>query len=86
MLVPRYLISSMQFRPPKYLPTLTISSIDEARIVNKILQSVDIPYIEVTLRSTVSVEAIEYIADQTDINLGIGTDLNIGQILDLTTH
>ena len=70
----------MQFKPPKYLPTLTISSIDEARLVNKILQSVDIPYIEVTLRSTVSVEAIEYIADQADINLGIGTVLNLSLI------
>ena len=83
MLVPRYLISSMQFRPPKYLPTLTISSIDEARIVNKILQSVDTPYIEVTLRSTVSIEAIDYIADQTNINLGIGTVLNTNQLLNL---
>ena len=73
----------MQFKPPKYLPTLTISSIDEARIVSKILQSVDIPYIEVTLRSNVSIEAIEYIADQTDINLGIGTVLNSNQLLNL---
>ena len=81
--MPRYLISSMQFRPPKYLPTLTISSIDEARIVNKILLSVDIPYIEVTLRSTVSIEAIEYIADKTNINLGIGTVLNTNQLLNL---
>ena len=73
----------MQFKPPKYLPTLTISSIDEARIVSKILQSVDIPYIEVTLRSNVSIEAIEYIADQTIINLGIGTVLNSNQLLNL---
>ena len=73
----------MQFKPPKYLPALTISSIDEARIVSKILQSVDIPYIEVTLRSNVSIEAIEYIADQTDINLGIGTVLNSNQLLNL---
>ena len=73
----------MQFKPPKYLPTLTISSIDEARIVSKILQSVDIPYIEVTLRSNVSIEAIEYIADQTSINLGIGTVLNSNQLLNL---
>ena len=73
----------MEFKPPKYLPTLTISSIDEARIVSKILQSVDIPYIEVTLRSNVSIEAIEYIADQTNINLGIGTVLNSNQLLNL---
>ena len=73
----------MQFKPPKYLPTLTISSIDQARIVSKILQSVDIPYIEVTLRSNVSIEAIEYIADQTNINLGIGTVLNSNQLLNL---
>jgi len=83
MLVPRYLISSMQFKPPKYLPTLTISSIDEAKIVNKILKSADIPYIEATLRSSVSIEAIEYIADQTNINLGIGTVLNTNQLLNL---
>ena len=73
----------MQFKPPKYLPTLTISSIDEARIVSKILESVDIPFIEVTLRSNVSIEAIEYIADQTNINLGIGTVLNSNQLLNL---
>ncbi|MDA9935862.1 bifunctional 4-hydroxy-2-oxoglutarate aldolase/2-dehydro-3-deoxy-phosphogluconate aldolase [Gammaproteobacteria bacterium] len=73
----------MQFKPPKYLPTLTISSIDEARIVSKILESVDIPYIEVTLRSNVSIEAIEYIADQPNINLGIGTVLNSNQLLNL---
>ena len=84
--MPQYLVSSMQFKPPVYLPTLTISSIDEARIVNKILQSVDIPYIEVTLRSTVSIEAIDYIADQTNINLGIGTVQNINQLLNLPIH
>ena len=76
----------MEFKPPLYLPTLTISSIDEARIVNKILQSVDIPYIEVTLRSTVSIEAIDYIADQTNINLGIGTVQNTNQLLNLPIH
>ena len=73
----------MQFKPPKYLPTLTISSIEEAEIVNKILESADIPHIEVTLRSSVSIEAIEYIADQTNINLGIGTVLNTNQLLNL---
>ena len=84
--MPQYLESSMQFKLPVYLPTLTISSIDEARIVSKILQSVDIPYIEVTLRSTVSIEAIEYIADQTNINLGIGTVQNTNQLLNLPIH
>ena len=73
----------MQFKPPKYLPTLTISSLDEAKIVNKILQSVDIPYIEITLRSSVSIEAIEYISDQVNINLGIGTVLNTNQLMNL---
>ena len=84
--MPQYLVSSMQFKLPVYLPTLTISSIDEARIVSKILQSVDIPYIEVTLRSTVSIEAIDYIADQTNINLGIGTVQNTNQLLNLPIH
>ena len=84
--MPQYLESSMQFKLPVYLPTLTISSIDEARIVSKILQSVDIPYIEVTLRSTVSIEAIDYIADQTNINLGIGTVQNTNQLLNLPIH
>ena len=73
----------MKFKPPKYLPTLTISSLDEAGIVNKILQSVDIPYLEITLRSTVSMEAIEYISDQANINLGIGTVLNTNQLMNL---
>ena len=84
--MPQYLVSSMQFKLPVYLPTLTISSIDEARIVNKIIQSVGIPYIEVTLRSTVSIEAIDYIADQTNINLGIGTVQNTNQLLNLPIH
>ena len=73
----------MKFKPPKYLPTLTISSLDEAELVNKILQSVDIPYLEITLRSTVSMEAIEYISDQANINLGIGTVLNTNQLMNL---
>jgi len=73
----------MKFKPPKCLPTLTISSLDEAEIVNKILQSVDIPYLEITLRSTVSMEAIEYISDQANINLGIGTVLNTNQLINL---
>ena len=46
----------------------------------------NIPYIEVTLRSTVSIEAIDYIADQTNINLGIGTVLNTNQLLNMPIH
>jgi 2-dehydro-3-deoxyphosphogluconate aldolase/(4S)-4-hydroxy-2-oxoglutarate aldolase len=51
--------------------------------LSTILRSSNIKYVEITLRSSVSVEAIEYIANQDNINLGIGTVLNSKQLLNL---
>ena len=68
---------------PKFLPTLSVSSLEEAKILSTILRSSNIKYVEITLRSSVSVEAIEYIANQDNINLGIGTVLNSKQLLNL---
>jgi 2-dehydro-3-deoxyphosphogluconate aldolase/(4S)-4-hydroxy-2-oxoglutarate aldolase len=68
---------------PKFLPTLSVSSLDEAKVLSTILRSSNIKYVEITLRSSVSVEAIEYIANQDNINLGIGTVLNSKQLLNL---
>ena len=68
---------------PKFLPTLSVRSLDEAKILSTILRSSNIKYVEITLRSSVSVEAIEYIANQDNINLGIGTVLNSKQLLNL---
>ena len=65
---------------PKFLPTLTVSSVTEANIICKILNATDINFIEITLRSSVSYEAIEIIAQNKDINLGLGTVLNINQL------
>jgi 2-dehydro-3-deoxyphosphogluconate aldolase/(4S)-4-hydroxy-2-oxoglutarate aldolase len=69
---------------PKFLPTLSVSSLDEAKILSTILRSSNIKFVEITLRSSVSVEAIEYIANQDNINLGIGTVLNAKQLLNLS--
>ena len=76
-------MTNMNFVLPKFLPTLSVGSLDEAKILNTILKSTNIKYVEITLRSSVSVEAIEYIANQDNINLGIGTVLNINQLLKL---
>ena len=73
----------MNLALPKFLPTLSIGSLDEAKILSTILKSSNIKYVEITLRSSISVEGIEYIANQDDINLGIGTVLNSKQLLNL---
>ncbi|MDA9763211.1 bifunctional 4-hydroxy-2-oxoglutarate aldolase/2-dehydro-3-deoxy-phosphogluconate aldolase [Gammaproteobacteria bacterium] len=66
---------------PKTLPTLTLSSIEEAKKVFVVLQAANINSIEVTLRSSVSDEAIEFLANQPEFNLGLGTVLSLGQLL-----
>ncbi|MEL0208418.1 MAG: bifunctional 4-hydroxy-2-oxoglutarate aldolase/2-dehydro-3-deoxy-phosphogluconate aldolase [Gammaproteobacteria bacterium] len=73
----------MNLALPKFLPTLSIRSLDEAKILSAILKSSNIKYVEITLRSSISVEGIEYIANQDNINLGIGTVLNSKQLLNL---
>ena len=73
----------MNLALPEFLPTLSIGSLDEAKILSTILKSSNIKYVEITLRSSISVEGIEYIANQDDINLGIGTVLNSKQLLNL---
>jgi 2-dehydro-3-deoxyphosphogluconate aldolase/(4S)-4-hydroxy-2-oxoglutarate aldolase len=73
----------MNLALPKFLPTLSIGSLDEAKILSTILKSSNIKYVEITLRSSISVEGIEYIANQGNINLGIGTVLNSKQLLNL---
>ena len=73
----------MNLALPKFLPTLSIGSLDEAKILSTILKSSNIKYVEITLRSSISVEGIEYIANQDNINLGIGTVLNSKQLLNL---
>ena len=74
----------MNLALPKFLPTLSIGSLDEAKILSTILKSSNIKYVEITLRSSISVEGIEYIANQDNINLGIGTVLNSKQLLNLS--
>ena len=73
----------MNLALPKFLPTLSIRSLDEAKILSTILKSSNIKYVEITLRSSISVEGIEYIANQGNINLGIGTVVNSKQLLNL---
>jgi 2-dehydro-3-deoxyphosphogluconate aldolase/(4S)-4-hydroxy-2-oxoglutarate aldolase len=73
----------MNLALPKFLPTLSIGSLDEAKILSTILKSSNIKYVEITLRSSISVEGIEYIANQDNINLGIGTVVNSKQLLNL---
>ena len=73
----------MNLALPKFLPTLSIGSLEEAKILSTIFKSSNIKYVEITLRSSISVEGIEYIANQGNINLGIGTVLNSKQLLNL---
>ncbi|MDC1525244.1 bifunctional 4-hydroxy-2-oxoglutarate aldolase/2-dehydro-3-deoxy-phosphogluconate aldolase [Gammaproteobacteria bacterium] len=63
------------------LPTLTLSSIEEAKKVFSVLQAANINSIEVTLRPSVSDDAIEFLSNQPEINLGLGTVLSLTQLL-----
>ena len=66
---------------PRTLPTLTLSSIEEAKKVFAVLQAANINSIEVTLRPSVSDDAIEFFSNQPEINLGLGTVLSLTQLL-----
>ena len=66
---------------PRTLPTLTLSSIEEAKKVFAVLQAANINSIEVTLRPSVSDDAIEFLSNQPEINLGLGTVLRLTQLL-----
>ncbi|MDA7797257.1 bifunctional 4-hydroxy-2-oxoglutarate aldolase/2-dehydro-3-deoxy-phosphogluconate aldolase [Gammaproteobacteria bacterium] len=66
---------------PRTLPTLTLSSIEEAKKVFAVLQAANINSIEVTLRPSVSDDAIEFLSNQSEINLGLGTVLSLTQLL-----
>ena len=66
---------------PRTLPTLTLSSIEEAKKVFAVLQAANINSIEVTLRPSVSDDAIEFLSNQPEINLGLGTVLSVTQLL-----
>mgnify|MGYP001501416515 CR=1 FL=1 len=66
---------------PRTLPTLTLSSIEEAKKVFAVLQAANINSIEVTLRPSVSDDAIEFLSNQPEINLGLGTVLSLTQLL-----
>ena len=66
---------------PRTLPTLTLSSIEEAKKVFSVLQAANINSIEVTLRPSVSDDAIEFPSNQPEINPGLGTVLSVTQLL-----
>lgn len=76
-----FLMTNFDLIIPKILPTLTLSSVDAAKKVCDLLRAAKINSLEVTLRSGVSYEAIEYISSQSEINLGLGTVLNLEQLL-----
>ena len=76
-----FLMTNFDLIIPKILPTLTLCSVDEAKKVCDLLRTAKINSLEVTLRSGVSYEAIEYISSQSEINLGLGTVLNLEQLL-----
>jgi len=76
-----FLMTNFDLIIPRILPTLTISSLHEAKKVCDLLRAAKIDSLEVTLRSGVSYEAIEYISNEPEINLGLGTVLNLEQLL-----
>ena len=58
---------------PKFIPTLTLSSEEEAQKVNSILSQSSYDCIEVTLRDGVSTNAINYLSNSPELNVGLGT-------------
>lgn len=79
----QFFMTSKNFELPKFLPTVTVSSLDEAESLCKILKLAKINSLEITLRSSVSSEAIEFISMDNEINLGIGTVLKTEQLIEL---
>jgi len=79
----QFFMTSNNFELPKFLPTITVSSLAEAKSLSKILKLVKITSLEITLRPSASFEAIEFISMDNEINLGIGTVLKIEQLLEL---
>ena len=60
-------------RFPKFLPTLTLNSEEEAQQVMSILTQSSCDCIEVTLREGVSAKAINYLSKAYELNVGLGT-------------
>ncbi len=60
-------------RFPKFLPTLTLNSEEEAQQVMSILTQSACDCIEVTLREGVSAKAINYLSKVYELNVGLGT-------------
>ena len=60
-------------RFPKFLPTLTLNSEEEAQKIMSILTKSSCDCIEVTLREGVSVKAINYLSKANELNVGLGT-------------
>ena len=60
-------------RFPKFIPTLTLSSEEEAQLVMSILSQSSCDCIEVTLRDGVSTNAINYLSNSHELNVGLGT-------------
>ena len=60
-------------RFPKFLPTLTLNSEEEAQQVNSVLTQSSYDCIEVTLREGVSAKAINYLSKANELNVGLGT-------------
>ena len=60
-------------RFPKFIPTLTLSSEEEAQQVMSILSQSSCDCIEVTLRDGVSTSAINYLSNSPKLNVGLGT-------------
>ena len=60
-------------RFPKFLPTLTLNSEDEAQQVISVLTQSSYDCIEVTLREGVSAKAINYLSKANELNVGLGT-------------
>ena len=79
----QFFMTSKNFELPKFLPTVTVSSLDEAESLCKILKLAKINSLEITLRSSVSFESIEFISMDNEINLGIGTVLKTEQLIEL---
>ena len=58
---------------PKFIPTLTLNTDEEAQQIISILSQSSCDCVEVTLRDGVSTDAINYLSMARDLNVGLGT-------------
>ena len=70
---------------PRCIPTLTIKSLDEAVVLERIIQKTSINVVELTLREGYCLEGIDLLLNNKNIHVGLGTVYHPDQLDGINT-